>query len=182
VDVRLLAATNQELEKLIAEKAFRDDLYYRLAVIRLAVPPLRERPEDIPLLANHFLKQMAEKHGRPQAEFSEAALTHLAHLPWRGNVRELMNVIEQALLLSDGPSITTTHLPPLTGAAPGEAGVAIPPGIHDIKALLHDLTVQAERQIIAQALEATGGNRTKASEAIGLSRRALLTKIKEYGL
>jgi len=182
VDVRLLAATNHDLETLIAEKRFREDLFYRLAVIRLVLPPLRERPEDVPLLANHFLAHLAAKHGRDKTRFSEAALNHLSRLPWPGNVRELMNVIEQAILLSDSETVGTTHLPPLTGFAPEGFEVAVPPGVHDLKAVLKELTTQAERTIISQALEANSGNRTRTAQAIGLSRRALLTKIKEYGL
>jgi len=181
-NLRLLAATNQDLEGEVAAKRFRDDLYYRLAVIRLKLPPLSERPEDIPLLANHFLKKLALKHDKPRARWSSQALGHLSRLPWPGNVRELMNVIEQALLLADGPEIGTEHLPPL-GLGPGRApGLIVPPGLHNLKALLASLTAEAERAVIGQALEACGGNRTKAAQAIGLSRRALLMKIKEYGL
>ncbi len=182
VDVRLVAATNQDLEAMIAQKTFRDDLFYRLAVIRLLIPPLRERPEDVPLLANHFVAQLAAKHGRAGASLTDEALIHLTKLPWPGNVRELMNVIEQALLLSDGPRIGTAHLPPLAARSGGELRVTVPRGVVNIKDALAEITAQAERTIIAQALEAEGGNRTRAAEAIGLSRRALINKIKEYGL
>ncbi len=182
IDIRLLAASNQDLEQLIVDKKFREDLFYRLAVIRLVLPPLRERPEDIPLLANHFLALFGQRHGRPKARLSEAALTHLSRLPWRGNTRELMNVVEQALLLSDSPTLGTDHLPPLAAAAPGQMSVSVTPGVHNLKQVLDSITSQAESAIISQALEAFSGNRTRAAEAIGLSRRALLMKIKAYGL
>lgn len=182
VDFRLVAATNQDLETEVAEKRFREDLFYRLAVIRLSVPPLRERPEDVSLLANHYLKRLAETHNKPGARFGEATLRHLERLPWRGNVRELMNVVEQALLLSEGPEIGTEYLPPAPGSGGAELGVVVPEGIVEIKPVVAELVSRAERRIIGQALEVHDGNRTRAAEAIGLSRRALLNKIKEYGL
>ncbi len=183
VDVRLLAATNQDLERLIAERRFREDLYYRLAVIRLRLPPLRERPEDVPLLANHFLNLLAERHKRARGRLSEAALARLARLPWRGNVRELMNVVEQAFLLADGPVIGTDHLP----SAPAEVGPAAIPappldGGGGLKSAVGALAGQTERRLIAQALEENGGNRTRAAAALGISRRALQMKIKAHGL
>ena len=182
VDLRLVAATNRDLESLTVEKNFREDLFYRLAVIRLTIPALRERPEDVPLLVNHFIREMAQKHERPRLKISDRALNHLSLLGWPGNVRQLQNVIEQALLLSDGPVIGREYLPPLSAAGEGGFGVDVPAGIIDLKPALARVTEEVERKAIGQALTALNGNRTKTAEALGISRRALLNKIKAYGL
>ena len=185
IDVRLLAATNQELESMVERREFREDLFYRLAVIRLQLPPLRERPEDPPLLANHFLVQLAEKHNRPKARFTAQALQHMSRLPWRGNIRELMNVVEQSLLLSDGPEIGTDYLPPAPQSSPisgDKPTLQLPAGVMNLKDAVAELTRRTETEIIGRALEAAGGNRTKAAELIGISRRSLQLKIKEYDL
>ena len=182
VDFRLVAATNKDLEALTAESGFREDLFYRLAVIRLTVPPLRQRIEDIPLLANHFMDEMAQKHGRPRLAIPEPIMAHLCALEWPGNVRQLRNVMEQALLLSDGPELGREYLPPLGGAGGAGVGVSIPEGVVDLKAALARAAEQVERRVIGQALEIMGGNRTRTAEALGISRRALLNKIKAHGL
>ena len=182
VDLRLVAATNKDLEALTVENRFREDLFYRLAVIRLTVPALRERPEDVPLLVEHFVREMARKHDRPKPRVEEEALAHLSRLDWPGNVRQLQNVIEQALLLSDGPDIGREYLPPLGRAGAEGFGVEVPPGVIDLKAALAQVTEEVERKAIGQALAALEGNRTRTAEALGISRRALLNKIKAYGL
>lgn len=185
IDVRLLAATNQKLEAMVERREFREDLFYRLAVIRLQLPPLRERPEDPPLLANHFLVQLAEKHNRPKARFTAQALQHMSRLPWRGNIRELMNVVEQSLLLSDGPEIGTDYLPPAPQGQPingDQPSLQLPAGVMNLKETVADLTRRAEMEIIGRALEAAEGNRTKAADLMGISRRSLQLKIKEYDL
>ena len=185
IDVRLLAATNQKLEAMVERREFREDLFYRLAVIRLQLPPLRERPEDPPLLANHFLVQLAEKHNRPKARFTAQALQHMSRLPWRGNIRELMNVVEQSLLLSDGPEIGTDYLPPAPQGQPingDRPSLQLPAGVMNLKETVADLIRRAEMEIIGRALEAAEGNRTNAAELMGISRRSLQLKIKEYGL
>ncbi len=182
VNLRLLAATNKDLESLAGSDAFREDLFYRLAVIRLTIPPLRERPEDVPLLANHFIREMARKHNRPRRKITEQALNHLSLLDWPGNVRQLQNVMEQALLLSDGPVIDREYLPPLSGGGGRGFGVSVPRGVIDLKSALAQVTEEVERRVIAQALKALNQNRTKAAQALGVSRRTLLNKIKAYGL
>jgi two-component system, NtrC family, response regulator AtoC len=182
VDLRLVAATNKDLESLTQEGGFREDLFYRLAVIRLTIPPLRERSEDIPLLANHIIREMAEKHGRPRLKIPETVLARLAALDWPGNVRQLQNIIEQALLLSDGPQIGEEYLPLPGGAGAKGLGVSVPEGVLDLKEALAQITKETEFKIIGQALAALDGNRTRTAEAIGISRRALLNKIKAYGL
>jgi two-component system, NtrC family, response regulator AtoC len=177
VDVRIVAATARDLTAEVAAGRFRDDLFYRLNVIHLALPPLRARPEDIPPLAAHFLHLHSQRLGIPSAPLPREVLGALARYPWPGNVRELENVLERALILSAG-AIEERHLPlPLRreGDAPAVAACG------------DDLSVKRrlpalERELIARALERTRGNRTRASEILDLSVRALSYKIHEYGL
>ncbi len=171
VDVRFIAATNRDLWRLVQEGAFREDLYFRLAVIRIQLPPLRERPEDIPLFVDHFLKQYAEASGKEVRGISEEALAYLLKHPWRGNVRELENVIEAAVTLAKGPILSLDDLSPLLpGAAVVEATGPWP------------TLAELEKVHIVQALQKTGGNVTKAATLLGISRKTLYRKKKRYGL
>ncbi len=176
VDIRVIAATNRDLEKEVKEGRFREDLYYRLNVVPLVLPPLRERREDIPLLADHFLALFRDKNRKPIKAISGKALDLLVRYDWPGNVRELENVVERAVILARDEVLVPADLPPqirmLSGGAE-EAGFAIPSGIS-----LDDV----ERVLILKTLEETGGNRTRASEILGINRRPLQNKLKEYGL
>ena len=184
VDVRLLAATSRDLEGDVAGGRFRSDLYYRINVVRLHLPPLRERREDIAPLARHFLAMHARRLGvsaSPPA-LTPAALRHLEEHGWPGNVRELENAIERALVLSEGQRIDAEHLAPgAHPAVPAANGAGSPDGASaDLSVKRRTETL--ERTLIAQALERTGGNRTRAAQLLDLSHRALLYKIREYGL
>jgi two-component system response regulator AtoC len=179
VDVRVVAATARELAHEVKEGRFRDDLYWRLNVVALRLPPLRERPGDIPELAAHFLARYARL--RPELSglcFSEAALQALLAHRWPGNVRELEHAVERAVVLAEGAQIGEEDLPGAVRAAPA---VGVPPVAGESLSLKRALRA-VEEQMIRAALERTGGNRTRAAELLELSYRALLYKIKEYGL
>jgi len=184
VDVRVVAATSRDLEAEVAAARFRADLYYRVNVVRLRLPALRERREDIAELAKHFAVAHAARLGLPAPAITPAAMRVLLEYSWPGNVRELENVIERALVLTDDARIDLAQLPAELGpAAPSRA--ASPNGSHPDAT--EDLSVKRrteslERELIAQALERTAGNRTRAAQLLDLSHRALLYKIREYGL
>jgi DNA-binding NtrC family response regulator len=172
VDTRLIAATNRDLKKMVAEGTFREDLYYRLYVVVIQLPALRERRSDIPLLLKHFLDGFNKENGRSIDGFSPDALDLLMSYAWPGNVRELRNVVEQVVVLSRSPRIGVRDLPAHIREA-GASGGGSAPGGTSLEAL--------EKQAIRQALKAAGGNRTHAAEALGISRRTLHRKIAEYG-
>ncbi|MBE0428422.1 MAG: sigma-54-dependent Fis family transcriptional regulator [Thermoleophilia bacterium] len=169
VDVRLIGATNRDLPRLISEGGFREDLYYRLNVIPVCMPPLRDRPGDIKLLAKHFLARHA-----PGKDLSPEALRHLEDYRWPGNVRELINTIERAGILSPGPVIGPGDLPAevRAGTSPAAGGFELPPEGVTLE--------QVEKELIEQALARTGGNRTKAAGLLGISRHTLLYRIEKY--
>jgi two-component system response regulator AtoC len=177
VDVRILAATSRDLVADVEEGRFREDLYYRVNVIHLHLPPLRTRPEDVGALAEHFLRLHARRLGIADASIDPAHLPVLARYVWPGNVRELENVIERALVLSGG-AITEEHLPAHVRTSQPVFHVAVDGDDLSVKRRLPAL----ERELIARALERTRGNRTRASEILDLSTRALTYKIQEYGL
>jgi two-component system response regulator AtoC len=177
VDVRILAATSRDLVSDVEEGRFREDLYYRVNVIHLHLPPLRTRPEDIGALAEHFLHLHSRRLGIANASLDPALLPVLSRYAWPGNVRELENVIERALVLSGGP-ITEEHLPAHVRSSQPVFQVAVDGDDLSVKRRLPAL----ERELIARALERTRGNRTRASELLDLSTRALTYKIQEYGL
>jgi two-component system response regulator AtoC len=177
VDVRILAATSRDLVSDVEEGRFREDLYYRVNVIHLHLPPLRTRPEDIGALAEHFLRLHAQRLGIANASLDPALLPILSRYAWPGNVRELENVIERALVLSGG-QITAEHLPAHVRTSQPVFQVAVDGDDLSVKRRLPAL----ERELIARALERTRGNRTRASELLDLSTRALTYKIQEYGL
>ena len=174
VDVRLVAATNRDLRARVAEGAFREDLFYRLHVVNLTLPPLRERTGDVVLLAQHYLKTLAAENGKKPPAISPEAMDVLQAYAWPGNVRELRNVIERLVVLGTGDRLTVADLPAAVrdGAA---GGLAIPSRAGRV---LRD----AERQLIADALRRHRNNRTKAAQDLGISRRTLHRKINEFGL
>jgi len=178
VDVRVLAATARDLEADVAEGRFRQDLFYRLNVVRVRVPPLRERRDDIPLLVDHFLGRFREVLGRPVRGLSDEALDTLVTYSWPGNVRELENVMERAMILASGDRITLRELP--ANVLDEASGGAPAPGANDLS--LRRARRAAEAEAIRRALAATDGNRTQAARLLEISHRALLYKLKEYGL
>jgi len=172
VDTRLIAATNRDLKQMVTDGDFREDLYYRLYVVAIMLPPLRERTGDIPLLLKHYLDEFNAENGRDVEGFSSDALDLLASYNWPGNVRELRNVVEQTVVLSRNKRIGVRDLPAHIRDR-DDAGVSVPAGSGTLGEL--------EKQAIAQALKAAGGNRTRAAEQLGISRRTLHRKIAEYG-
>ncbi len=176
VDVRVIAATSRDLESEIAGGRFREDLYYRLNVMHLQVPPLRERREDIPLLTDHFLDHFRTLLAKPVRTLTDDALERLSSYAWPGNVRELENVIERAVILADTDRITLQNLPETIVSAIGEHGGD--PASFSLKRAKRAV----EADTIRRALTATDGNRTHAAKLLEISHRALLYKIKEFGL
>lgn len=172
VDVRLIAATNRPLEDALRERRFRPDLYYRLNVIRIEIPPLRERREDIDALVDRFLHAAAEKLGRPLVGLSSAALRWLLAYDWPGNVRELANLIERAVVMSDHDSILVEDLVSLTGR-PGRENLIAEAAAHGMP--LADL----ERRYIREVLAQTGGNKQQAARVLGIDRRTLYRKLED---
>jgi DNA-binding NtrC family response regulator len=194
VDVRLICATNRNLLQMSREGGFREDLYYRIAVMTIELPPLRERKEDIPILLDHFLRQIAKTEKRPAPEVSREALPLLVHHDWPGNVRELENMTK-ALFTLAGDRILPQHLPPkfLAGATPDRAHsairrVAVTDGADAMLLMvergkpLEEIVSLFEKEAIQRVLEATGGNRSETARRLGLSRPGLLKKMKRYGV
>jgi DNA-binding NtrC family response regulator len=176
LDVRLIAATNRDLAQAVEQQKFRVDLYYRLKVVTLVMPPLRERPEDIPHLLWHFMGKFAEEHQRPALEVSSEAMEALVRYSWPGNVRELRNLIENLVIFSKQPVVQLADLPPEIKQPP-DAGKDSP------SVRFEDLNISTiERQAILQALQRTGGNRLKTAQLLGIGLRTLQTKLKEYGM
>src|SRR3989454_61817 len=187
VDVRIVAATNRDLEREATRERFRRDLYFRLAVIVLVMPPLRERGEDVLLLTDHYLRLLNAKYGKTVREISAPARELLLSYPWPGNVRELSHVIERAVLWSRGPTLEVEHLSltspdhamPAHDNPPGEAEAGAgapalpPPGV--------DLA-QWEKAMIERAMREAAGNQTKAAQRLGISRDTLRYRLKKFGL
>jgi two-component system response regulator HydG len=172
-DARVIAATNRDLAQAVKDGGFREDLYYRLNVVNIEMPPLRARGEDVMTLAERFLKSFNQKNQRELRGFSPEARLRLLAYHWPGNVRELMNLVERAVIMAPGPLIEARDLPgSLLSAEPlGQAQLRAGMTIEDM-----------ERALIEKTLEATGGNRTQAAEMLGITRKTLQNKIKEYGL
>ncbi len=179
VDVRLLAATNRDLSRESEEGRFRQDLYYRLAVVTLAAPPLRQRREDIGLLATTFLDRFSRENDRPVPELTPDALQILKRAPWPGNVRELRNVMESLVILHAGQEIGVAQLPEELRRAASEAA-ALPGGPGAGGLLVGRTMDEIEREAILRTLERTGGNRTQAAEMLGIGLRTLQRKLKQY--
>ena len=173
IDVRVVAATHGDLAAMISQGTFREDLFYRLNVIQISLPPLRDRREDIPALAEHFLARSAGKLGR-ELRLSAEAVERLLRYPWPGNVRELENAIERAAILARGATVDATDLPPHVAA-----GVQLGPS----PTLPRQITLaEMERIHILQTLERFGRNHSGAAEALGIGRTTLWRKLKEYGI
>ena len=171
VDVRVVAATNQDLSQLVKEKRFREDLYYRLQVITMTVPPLRERREDIALLAQYFLRRFAAKNHRELDGFTEAALARLIDHPWPGNVRELEHAIERAVILGRGPLVDVGDLPEaVSQTEPSARVIAIPLGMP---------LEEVEQRLIEETLRQTKGNKELAAKLLGIASRTIYRKLKE---
>lgn len=178
VDVRVIAATNRRLASMVEEGSFREDLYFRLNVLGIHMPPLRERREDIVLLANSFLSEFARENGRPEKPFTEAALARLRAYSWPGNVRELRTAVEHAVVMSNQNVLDLQHLPDfLSGGGPMIESSSVKNSLApDEEFNLHAL----EQQAIQRALRRTDGNRTRAAELLGISRRTLQRKLRDY--
>lgn len=184
VSVRIVAATVKELAMEVREGRFREDLFYRLNVLPIHLPPLRERPEDIPALSSHFLGKYKERHGIKVGSVSPEAMKVLMDYPWPGNVRELENAIERSVLLSEGNNISASALPlVLSGKrVSGSSGIGLKTGIPVDNLSIKKAARAMEEDLIKKALEKAHGNRTHAAELLEISHRALLYKIKEYGI
>ena len=181
VDVRIITATNVELARAVRERRFREDLYFRLNVFPISVPPLRERPEDIPPLVQHFVAKFAREIRKPVTGVSPEALRALQGYGWPGNVRELENAVERAVILAAGEQIEPADLSLGLGRAGREEAEPLP-----LTGSLHEVslraTQRAEKELIRKVLREWGGNKTRAAEALQVSYKTLLTKIKDYGL
>jgi len=181
VDVRVIAATNVDLVQAVADGVFREDLYYRLNVIPLHLPPLRERAEDVPLLVEHFLRRFNDRLGKGVKRVAPDAMANLLEHGWPGNIRELENLMERVVLLVEGETIQLSDLPGLRrGPAPVSAGDDLDD--MDLKQYVRVHTAKLERARIIRVLEAEEGNVTRAARRLGISRKSLQTKMKEYGL
>ena len=169
VDVRVIASTHRDLKEMVDRGAFREDLYYRLRVVELRIPPLRERPEDVPVLAAHFLRRFAARFGMPVEAPGQALLDRLRAHAWPGNVRELENALESLVALSPDGALDLSLLP--GPAAPAAAPLGLKQRVEAY-----------ERGLVAEALRAAAGNRTEAARALGISRVTLHDKLNKYGL
>ncbi len=169
VDVRIISATNRDLAELVSAGSFRRDLYYRLAVLPLYLPPLRDRREDIPLLAEYFIARSCKRHHQPLRRISGRAMQALGKAPWPGNIRELQHYIERAVVTTTGPTITCEDL--LTPDTVVE---------EDLRSATRGAVAQAERTRIVDALKKTGGNRAKAAKLLKISRASLYNKLRAY--
>jgi transcriptional regulator with PAS, ATPase and Fis domain len=173
VDVRVISATNVDPSVAVRDRAMREDLYYRLSVVTLHLPPLRERNGDFPLLSSHFLDLFAQKHSLRVRAIREEALAMLEAYPWPGNVRELRNVMERAVVVSSGEWIEPSHLP---------AYLRNPPQKSAFEGLDGVTVAEAEKRLILQTLDATGNNKTEAARRLGLNVKTIRNKMKAYGL
>jgi two-component system nitrogen regulation response regulator GlnG len=207
VDVRIIAATNRPLEQAVASRQFREDLFYRLNVVRIEMPPLRERRGDIRLLVNYFLKKFAQAQRQPPRSVAAEVLAALERYPWPGNVRELENVIQRALVVAKGDAILPADLPPeilgaraapttgTTGlAVPAPVAAAAPSGPPDVPALARELFRWArqqsglkvlpsvERELVVEALKETKGNQVQAARLLGVTRSTLRKRIEKFGI
>jgi two-component system response regulator AtoC len=188
VDVRLIAATNRDLQKEIDAGHFRKDLYYRLAVVPIVLPSLRERKSDIPMLAKHFIEKYNKRLNKKIEGLSDDAMTVLQAWPWPGNIRELENLMERVIVFADGPLLTAKDLPePVRGgmsASASSSDVSTPSNVSvgALKDIVRQETAKVEKDLIVKALEETQGNVTRAAKLLQISRKSLQTKMKEFGL
>jgi DNA-binding NtrC family response regulator len=180
VDVRLVTATNRDLLQDISAGSFREDLYYRLNVVPIHIPPLRERREDIPLLVEHFLAKFNDRLKKQIGSVSADAISRMVSHHWPGNIRELENLMERTMLFCERPEIGVSDLPPEIGGLP--AAAAASPAGASLKEAVRAETERVERELIQKALDETGGNVTQAARKLKISRKSLQTKMKELGL
>ncbi|HLG21348.1 MAG TPA: sigma-54 dependent transcriptional regulator, partial [Candidatus Manganitrophaceae bacterium] len=181
IDVRVVAATNRDLTQSIQQKTFREDLYYRLNVFPIFIPPLRERKEDIPALVDHFISYYSKEMKKEIKNLSDDAMDILMAHPWTGNVRELQNCIERAIILSDGNELLPEHLG-LRARPQGDVSFKDLPTDGTLQEVSAAATRLVESKLISKVLKETGGNKTRAAEILQVSYKTLLTKIKEYGI
>jgi DNA-binding NtrC family response regulator len=184
VDVRVVAATNRHLKAAVAARQFREDLYFRLSVFPISIPPLRERPGDIATLARHFVEKFSRDLNK-QVHVSPAALDELQHYPWPGNVRELQNCIERAVILCDGDTVFPRHLN--LSFRPGAVPVPVSPWDQiDLSGTLLEatrrVTVEVEKRKVEQAMQESAGNKQRAAELLQISFKSLTSKLREFGL
>jgi transcriptional regulator with GAF, ATPase, and Fis domain len=185
VDIRVVAATNRDLESAVGAGEFREDLYFRLAVVTMTVPPLRERKTDLEPLAGYFLERFSRELGREDIRFSESARAALEQHPWPGNIRELENAVERAVILADSDLIQPEHLGMLApGGGKGDEeafcrAVGLEGSLDEVAERARNL---AERTLIARALKQAGGNKTKAAQALRVNYKRLLSRIRDLGL
>jgi two-component system response regulator AtoC len=178
VDVRVIAATNKNLKELVDKGEFREDLYYRMNVVSIHMPPMRERPEDVPILVSAFLKEFAKENGKEVKELTSEAMRALVDYPWPGNVRELRTAIEHGVVMCNGPKITLRHLPAAIRDLPGDnrsngSSIGLSrPGELNLE--------EMEKRLIGMALEQTEDSRTEAAKLLGISRRTLQRKLKAF--
>jgi two-component system response regulator HydG len=170
VDVRVIAATNRNLQRMVEEGKFREDLFYRLNVISLEMPTLRARPSDAPLLASFFLRKYAAENAKELRGFSADALEHITAYSWPGNVRELENVVERAVVMAQSAEVTLADLPPQLATVKAREGVQIPGATME----------EIERYAITKTLESTGGSTSRAAEVLNISVRKIQYKLHEY--
>lgn len=178
VDVRVIAATNRDLEEEVREGRFREDLYYRLSVFTIHLPPLRERREDIPLLVDHFVRRAGLKYGKPVRGVSRDALKLLMDYSWPGNVRQLQHCIERAVVMAEGELITVDDLPPYLREAPRRRPIELSEEGFSLDGYLE----RVERELIEEALKKTGGVQAKAAKLLGISERSLWYRVKKLGI
>jgi two-component system nitrogen regulation response regulator NtrX len=179
VDARVLAATNKDLQTEIRNGNFREDLYFRLNVIPISVPPLRDRYEDIPLLADHFMAEFAREYGRRVKGFDESATSVLQRYPWPGNVRELRNVIERLMIMVPGESISAEDLGFLHAGTPPRTSLAQVPSE---RMTLHDARDRFERDLILRTIAEQQGNMSRTAEVLGVERSNLYRKMRAFGI
>jgi DNA-binding NtrC family response regulator len=180
INTRVLAATNQDPQALVRDGRFRADLYFRLNVVPITVPPLRERSEDVPRLAEHFLVQ-ACRHSGKVVRFSEAALVTLQLYEWPGNVRELENMVERLVIMSASEVIEVNHLPQHVRTPSASLAATVATGATGDHIDLSATLSRIEATLIARAMKAANGNKTRAAEALGLNRTTLIDKLKRAG-
>ncbi len=179
LDIRVIATSNRDMAEHVAKGDFREDLYYRLNVVNINIPPLRDRKEDIPGLAEHFLAKFSGETGKKVEGIEPAAMDMLTRYDWPGNVRELENIIERAVVLEKGETVTASSLPlSLRHEAEDADIVKLPEG----GGTLTDVLEELERQLIVKALKDKGGSQTAAAAALGLKRSTLRYKLEKYGL
>ena len=181
INVRVVAATHRNISQMIQEKAFREDLFYRLSVFPLLIPPLRERTEDIPAIVDHFLDRYSKEMNKGSKVMSQEAISLLVRHPWIGNIRELQNCVERAVILSDGVTILPEHLGIMSRGEPAILLEDIPLE-GTLQAVSEAASSHIETKMIRKILKQTGGNKTRAAEILQVSYKTLLTKIKLYGI